>query len=129
MSAEVTLSCGIDAPALARQFARDALRDVDLSGVDDLAEEVVLLVSELVTNAVLHTQSDWIRVELSVDPSGVRCVVVDADATSAPVRRQVAVGGLGLLIVESLASRSGCDPMPDGKAVWFELDLPDAARS
>jgi anti-sigma regulatory factor (Ser/Thr protein kinase) len=121
---ELTLDRDVGAPALAREFARGALRDAQLSHVDDeLIDEAVLLVSELVTNAVVHTDSEWVRIELSVDGSGIRCVVVDADASTAPTRRQAAVGGLGLVIVDALATRSGCDPAPNGKAVWFELDL------
>lgn len=125
--AEVTLGREPDAPALAREFAREVLREVDADGLEQLTDEVVLLLSELVTNAVMHARSDWVRIELSLDATGVRGVVVDADAASAPVRRQALVGGLGLVIVEALATRSGCDRMPNGKAVWFELDLPDAA--
>jgi hypothetical protein len=34
-------------------------------------------------------------------------------------------GGLGLSVVETLAARWGVDPLPDGKTVWFELDLTD----
>jgi anti-sigma regulatory factor (Ser/Thr protein kinase) len=121
---ELTLDRDVGAPALAREFARGALRDAQLSHVDDeLIDEAVLLVSELVTNAVVHTDSEWVRIELSVDESGIRCVVVDADASTAPTRRHAAVGGLGLVIVDALATRSGCDPAPNGKAVWFELDL------
>jgi anti-sigma regulatory factor (Ser/Thr protein kinase) len=121
---ELTLDRGVGAPALAREFARDALRRPELAEVDaELIDEAVLLVSELVTNAVVHTDSEWVRIELSLDGSGIRCVVVDADASTAPRRRQAAVGGLGLVIVDALATRSGCEPAPNGKGVWFELDV------
>lgn len=122
---ELTLDRDVGAPALAREFARGALRGAQLSHLDDeLIDEAVLLVSELVTNAVVHTDSEWVRIELSVEgTTGIRCVVVDADASTTPTRRHAAVGGLGLVIVDALATRSGCDPAPNGKAVWFELDV------
>lgn len=127
---ELTLDRDVGAPALAREFARETLRDAALDDVDDeLIDEVVLLVSELVTNAVIHTRSEWVRVELSLDGAGIRCVVVDADASTAPQRRQAAVGGLGMVIVDALASRSGCEPVPNGKAVWFELELRSAGAT
>ena len=91
----------------------------------DVVEQASLLVSELVTNAVMHTKSN---VEISVRRSPIvrvevrdRSNVLPEPSDTGPLEP----GGLGLTVVETLAARWGVDPLPDGKTVWFELDLTD----
>lgn len=113
----------------ARETARRALREAELP--DDHIERAVLLVSELVTNAIVHAASD-IRVRVRARPV-TRVEVEDRSPRlpDAPPPERVPTpidslepGGLGLTIVERLASRWGADRHPDGdgKVVWFELD-------
>jgi anti-sigma regulatory factor (Ser/Thr protein kinase) len=92
-------------------------------GCDGVADEVALLTSELVTNAVLHAGTP---IELVVEerPDAVRVEVRDT-SDEVPVRRQVspdATYGRGLALVEAVARDWGVRQIPDdGKAVWFEL--------
>jgi anti-sigma regulatory factor (Ser/Thr protein kinase) len=105
--------------ASARQFINDTLGDW---GCDAFADAARLLVSELVTNAVLHARTD-VEVVVRLLRSGVRVEVRD-HSTSAPVVRRYqdeAMTGRGLALVDQLASRWGVETRQDGKAVWFEL--------
>jgi DNA-binding NarL/FixJ family response regulator len=106
---------------VARRFVRDALAATDS---EDVEETVTLLVSELVTNAVIHGGGE-VEVLVRLLPASVRVEVMDASAT-APVPRAAAdedTSGRGLTLVESLARRWGVDPVAGGgKTVWFEVD-------
>lgn len=105
----------------ARRFVHDALACVD---AEDLEDTVTLLVSELVTNAVVHAGSE-VEVLVRLTPAAVRVEVSDASDVS-PVARLAGeedTSGRGLGLVESLARRWGIDPSPaGGKTVWFEVD-------
>ena len=88
-----------------------------------------LLVSELVTNVILHTGSTA-QLLVQFDRVRVRVEVQDADSRP-PVRRKrapTAATGRGLVLVETLATAWGWAPVEDGKGkvVWFEL-APEAA--
>lgn len=105
--------------------ARDAIVELELE-----AETLVnlrLLVSEVVTNAVRHTDADDdARVRLVVDsaPGHVRIEVHDQgagfDAPAEPAPRPEGTSGWGLYLVNKLARRWGSEPAPDPH-VWFEL--------
>jgi CheY-like chemotaxis protein len=103
----------------ARRFIRDALAAVD----EHLIDSVQLLVSELVTNAVVHASSSP-TVEVRLTEATVRVEVHDDDPTPPAAREPdlSAPGGRGLLILDRVASRWGTDTDEDGKVVWFELD-------
>ncbi|HYD08670.1 MAG TPA: SpoIIE family protein phosphatase [Acidimicrobiales bacterium] len=107
--------------AAARHFVSDVLADWG----DDLVATAELLVSEVVTNAVLHSTGpvelrivcDVDRVRIAVaDESGERPAsmpdVVDLEATS----------GRGLLLVDALSVGWGVEPWGVGKRVWFDLE-------
>ncbi|WP_277400950.1 ATP-binding protein [Streptomyces marispadix] len=94
----------------------------------DLREQAALVLSELVTNAVTHTDSDWIVCAASYCPyDGVRIEVHDDDTSSrAPQRRAPTAEkecGRGLYIVETLSVRWGVavSPVTRGSAVWAHL--------
>ena len=116
----VELGPAWEAPAAARRFVAGGL---SLRGLDSVVDVVVLLVSELVTNAVRHSGGP-LRLQLSVDPDMVRVDV--SDGVPDPPRPQpaddVAERGRGLMIVGALADRWGVETLPAGKRVWFELD-------
>lgn len=99
-------------------------------GVDEpLAETLVLLVSELVTNAVVHTgASAWLRVGRPADaptPGTVRVEVLDRSARPPHPRRaaEADTGGRGLELVDCLADRWGWQADGAGKRIWCEVDL------
>jgi anti-sigma regulatory factor (Ser/Thr protein kinase) len=105
-----------------RRVVTDTLQGWDVASVID---DIVLIVSELVTNAVRY---DGPRVDLRVQlRAGVLRVVVH-DGRSAPDSDlhpdDDAEGGRGLQIVEALARSWGIQPVPNGKNVWAELDIP-----
>ena len=91
----------------------------------DLREDILLLASELVTNAVRHGGGQ-VTVRLWAGPETIRVEVTDANPHRplAADRGPDAEEGRGLLIVRALASRWGSAPLRDGsgKTVWFEVD-------
>lgn len=103
-------------PRLARRFVASHLADVEC--VDDVA----LLTSELVTNAVTHAGS-VAEVVLVRRPRAVRVEVGDRDGTAPQKRPPDDRGGRGLHLVEAVADRWGVDRRANGKVVWFEIDL------
>ncbi|HUP76052.1 MAG TPA: ATP-binding protein [Acidimicrobiales bacterium] len=116
------LALDIQAVTEARRFAREwaVAHAVPPPVVDDIE----LVVSELVTNAVRHGAPP-IELDLVEDSGGaIRCEVYDA---SADVPRMKAapdhLGGFGLRIVDSRTTSWGSSPVAEGKKVWFELNL------
>jgi anti-sigma regulatory factor (Ser/Thr protein kinase) len=88
----------------------------------EIADTIVLLVSELVTNAVVHARSSvWVHVV--VEDHRIRVDVQD-DAPQPPVRRRASedtLGGRGLFLLDRLSDRWGLDVGSPGKTVWFEI--------
>ena len=113
------------AAAGARARVAEALAAVEATepGGGDLVETAQLLVSELVSNVLLHTDSPA-RLRLEVEAGVLRVEVLD-ELPVPPVAGLLdpaAVSGRGLLLVASLATRWGVRPTGgEGKAVWFEL--------
>ena len=107
---------------LARQATRAVLTAWRLAHVE---ESAVLLVSELVTNAVRHARgTDVIAVDLHVAPTWLRIEILDTDRHWP--RPRVPDGfdesGFGFILVEALAGNWGVRETDAGKAVWAELD-------
>lgn len=117
----------------ARRWARSRLAGSGIGADEPLSETLILLVSELVTNAVVHTGCPAVlRLLLTgvcEDPSGartgtVRLEVADGSACP-PVPRRAAgdeTGGRGLELVDGLADRWGWDAEGVGKRIWCEVD-------
>jgi anti-sigma regulatory factor (Ser/Thr protein kinase) len=106
--------------ARARRFVDSTLRSWSCDRLLDIA---TLLVSELVSNAVLHAGT-VIHVVISMHGELVRIEVHDANARN-PIRKHyssLATTGRGLLLVERMARDWGVDHDSEGKSVWFELD-------
>jgi len=113
-----------DVPAvrLARQATRDALADWQLGHLED---DVVLIVSELVTNAVRHAvDTGAVGLELTSAPAWLRVEVRDGDPHWRAMDRLADCdeSGFGFVLVDSLADRWGVRRVCAGKAVWAEFD-------
>jgi anti-sigma regulatory factor (Ser/Thr protein kinase) len=108
-------------PADARRLVRAALVGASAT----VAETVELLVSELVTNALLHGSGDrFLMIDLQSDC--VHVEVHDGDRTPdlAPLKVDaLSEHGRGLAIVDALVSSWGVVLRDDGKTVWFDLHL------
>jgi anti-sigma regulatory factor (Ser/Thr protein kinase) len=105
-----------------RKELREWLRSWSL---DSAVDEAELLTSEVVTNALVHGDSD-VSVCVRQYPDHIRVEVRDSDPHPArpvtvPRAEDEAEGGRGLLIVSALASGWGNSPSGRGKTVWFEL--------
>ena len=107
----------------ARALAREQL---EASCSSDTLDTVALLVTELVTNAILHARTPLL-LTLESRPGRVRICVED-ESNEQPALRHYesdAVTGRGLALVEQLASSWGVDTTPSGKAVWCEVSVED----
>jgi anti-sigma regulatory factor (Ser/Thr protein kinase) len=118
-TARLDLAARPDTARRARRFVRDRMREWGLVVQADVA---LLLVSELVTNAVLHARTD-IAVTVDVAGGRMRVAVHDRSATDILTRRVGEDVGRGLLLVERLADGWGIERTGSGKGVWFELRL------
>jgi anti-sigma regulatory factor (Ser/Thr protein kinase) len=126
-SIEVRLPPHPSSVSVARRHVRELL---DGAGRGDLTEATVLLVSEVVTNAILHSasgdQGGSLEVRYALDDHEVYVEVLDAGGAAAPSRHAEhleGVSGRGLGLVEALASAWGVHDHQDGRAVWFRLPL------
>ena len=104
----------------AREFVADALRDQGFAGDYDT---VLLLASELVTNAVRHAATPF-EIRVDVERDGVHIEVIDGDGDHPPEVRHPGpddTNGRGLLLVDQLSAGWGTDRVGGNKAVWFEV--------
>lgn len=108
-----------DAAPRARGELRRLLTGTALEGRLDDGE---LALSELVTNAVLHGRAP-ITVVLRLQGDVLRAEVGDRNPVSPSfsLLDPTAVTGRGLLLISACTQAWGVDPLPGGKAVWFEL--------
>jgi len=123
LSVRVQAASGPEVVGAARALVRTVL---DLWDCDDSDDAAALLTSEVVTNAVRHAAGVLsMQIDLSLLDSTVRVSVEDADSVPPVVRAQRldAVGGRGLQLVDTLASRWGSTPTDRGKSVWFEFPV------
>jgi anti-sigma regulatory factor (Ser/Thr protein kinase) len=119
------------AVGVARREARAHLTTVP----DEQLDVVLLAISELVTNAILHGEGPVV-LEVHAGPKTLCITVTDQGAGEprvSPHYGHVQVSGRGLQIVELLTSRWGVVPANPGpgKSVWFEVDWrppPDVLR-
>ena len=115
----VTLPLGVTAPRQARRALAERFAG------SPRGEDLLLCVSEVVTNAILHARTPP-HLRVSQFGGTVRVEVTDADERPPVLLRDdpLATSGRGLRILDQLAARWGSTPTgPGGKAVWFEFDL------
>lgn len=112
----------------ARALVRTALTAWHL---EDLTEAGTLLVTELVANAIQHTNSRHIHVAVVRRGAKSVRIAVSDNARTAPTMAEpqddLPTGGRGLLIVSALAERWGTDLYRWGKQVWADLPCEPAA--
>lgn len=132
-----TQPSAIGAPAYSHQFprepesaarARHMVRAVlDTWHLPRLANDAMLITSELVSNAIDHARGASIRITVTrTEDRRVRIAVIDKSHAK-PVLRAVLSGeerGRGLAVVDALSEKWGVDPLPWGKRVWAECALP-----
>ncbi|QNP71393.1 SpoIIE family protein phosphatase [Streptomyces roseirectus] len=107
--------------------ARHQLRDLlhDWPSPDQL-DSAVLLLSELLTNVLVHTDADALMLAEITGPPGARRLRVEVTDPSddLPHKRrpgELASSGRGLVLLDLLADGWGVDPRGEGKSIWFEL--------
>ena len=123
---EATYRCDPADVAPARRWVYQAL--CNLLDVGDVVDDAVLVVSELVTNAI-RAECSQILVRIAVEPDAIRIGVLD-DADGSPRPQDVGIGsaaGRGLKIVAAVSRQWGVRPRRDdghpGKEVWARLSL------
>ncbi|MFJ9563376.1 SpoIIE family protein phosphatase [Streptomyces fuscichromogenes] len=109
--------------AEARQHVRELLHDW---GSPDQVDSAVLLVSEMLTNVLVHTDADALLLAEVSGQAPDRCLRVEVTdgGDDLPHKRrpgELASSGRGLVLIEILADAWGVDPRGQGKSIWFEL--------
>jgi anti-sigma regulatory factor (Ser/Thr protein kinase) len=121
-SAGLSIEDDVRAVHQARSFTRGTLAEWALP--DSLARDAILLVSEMVTNAIVHGRAP---IHLRLRRAREHLLVeVDDTATAVPRKlRPTAndVHGRGLQLVAMMADEWGTRPIRDGKSVWCSLAL------
>ena len=111
----------VESPRAARAWIRTKVADTDA------ATTAALLVSELVSNSVLHARTD-LAVTVEVSEGAVVVEVEDCNPAPVPVRlpgdaMPSGATGRGLHLVAELAASWGVRRVDGGKVVWFELPM------
>ena len=120
---ELELERDVRAPARARAAIKDRLREMGLEGSE--GQTLVLLVSEVVSNAVRHSSAPAdgrISLLATADGETIRVAVTDGGEGFTPRPRDPArLGdGYGLFLLDKAASNWGVET-DEGTTVWFEL--------
>lgn len=119
----MTLQSTPYAVGLARQATRDTLATWRLACLEETA---VLLVSELVTNAVRHARgSRAIALKLQTAETWLHIEVHDGDPRWPQPRTPAGFddSGFGFVLVDAMARKWGVRDTATGKAVWADLDV------
>jgi anti-sigma regulatory factor (Ser/Thr protein kinase) len=120
---ELELKRNLEAPSVARAVTGSRCDGLELGASQ--CHTLVLLVSEIVSNAVLHSQAPAdtpIVLTTSFTEDTIRVTVTDTGNGFTPVRRKPGTtdGGYGLYLLDRAARRWGVDRV-GGTRVWFEL--------
>ncbi|HEX6467822.1 MAG TPA: ATP-binding protein [Streptosporangiaceae bacterium] len=126
MTDEPSLIGAITIPGTMRaaRVAREFVAEIVQPGVAALSD-LVLCVSELVTNAVVHTKSGvrgYVKIQVTETEKEIRLDVTDEGGTSSvPHLASVGAGGRGLRILDSITTAWGVRPAGPGTTVWCTL--------
>jgi anti-sigma regulatory factor (Ser/Thr protein kinase) len=124
MDVRTVFPCDVSSVRAARRLVRNELaaHATRAPVQPDIIDAASLLLSELVTNAIVHARTD-VEVRLVTDDHMLRAEVSDGDPTMPTARRPSALTdtGRGLQLIEDLANRWGVSGSAVGKTVWFEL--------
>ena len=114
----------LTADAQAPRAARDLLTSAWCAAHHRaLLDDALLLVSEVVTNAVMHGGPPiTLHVEFE-GAAGLLVSVKDGEANQPTVEARTtdALGGRGMVLVDAVADEWGVESLPEGKRVWFRL--------
>ena len=121
-SATMRLPVGPDVVSRARSFTREIL---GRWGCGEVVDDAALLVSEMVTNAIRHTDGKSV-LKLQRETGRVRITVTDTETRPpSPNMRfePTATSGRGMHLVDALAAAWGVEPTGSGKSVWADLTV------
>jgi anti-sigma regulatory factor (Ser/Thr protein kinase) len=113
-----------ESAAAARRLVRHALETWQMP---QLADTALVVLTELVSNAVRHASGAGMRVTIvRLTERRVSVSVTDRDSARPQMRIPdlVETGGRGLCIVTALSASWGVDLLPSGKRVWADLEVP-----
>jgi anti-sigma regulatory factor (Ser/Thr protein kinase) len=122
VSIRQTLEATPESPAVARRWAGAALRRYDLPA--PAVDRAEMIVSELATNAVVHTGAPF-TVELEIGETTLLIKVFDENTTLPHVIEPdpLGQGGRGLFLVSALSEDWGAEQLDDDtKVVWSEVE-------
>ena len=124
LRASVQLPGDAVAPGKARAFLRETLRRWDVE--DDTVDAAELCVSELVTNAVIHTGTTA-ELTAQLDAEFLTVLVRDGGTTGAVQLPEadadpLMISGRGLGLVDAVATAWAAEASADGTTVWFEIE-------
>lgn len=131
---QIELSPEPSSVAMARSFVRECVRRSFRDTSEDLIDDAMLLVSELVSNAILHGRPT-IQLSVAVSRSAIEVDVSDQGdlppEALVPVVDPRQTRGRGLHLVDLLSTSWGVRPKlpPPGKSIWFELTPERSERS
>lgn len=110
-----------------RRFVADHLSRCDVP--TQTIDEVTLLTSELITNAIRHAPPP-LCLQISVTGDVVRVQVHDSDPAAPVLTRPDfnSVGGRGMWLIDTMATRWGFYEQQPGKEVWFEIAFTPAGE-
>lgn len=124
---DVSTVCVPHDPSSASVVRREIAADLTAQSITpDSVEDVVLVASELVGNAVMHTHDDAdLDIAWDLDGETVVVRVRDASDTAPSFRRpgNDCTSGRGLAIVAALSAEWGVQPMTRGKLVWAKVPV------
>jgi anti-sigma regulatory factor (Ser/Thr protein kinase) len=122
LSREVTVS--ITPTSTARRLTRTVLKQWELAALTD---DSVLMVDELITNAIRHDSAGPITLTLAVNEEASQMICGVGDGSRVPPRRRArsrdGEGGRGLQMIAMLSAAWGWYPTSTGKVVWFAQDI------
>jgi anti-sigma regulatory factor (Ser/Thr protein kinase) len=109
----------VDSPCAARAAVARAAGDLE---VESLSDDLQLVVSELVTNAIRYADPP-VELEIEAGEDTVTIAVADGSAGRPEPKAPGldAEGGRGLLLIDLLAAETGVRPEPPGKTIWASL--------